>query len=256
MIDNKNKIFYSFITRDGYKGSEPAFYSLNDFEWVKQLENSFEDIKGELNNLIENNVETQPYFDKNIVSRENSWRTIPLMAWGVNFRKNSSRVPKTMLALKNIPGFVSASFNLLESGAEILPHYGDTDAIVRCHLGIKVSDGLPNLGFEVNGEQKAWEESKVFIFSDAHYHTAWNKSSEDRVILLFDVFLPKYINKKRRVSARVLSSLYLQSISQKFKMIQKLPKWLQMILYWFGAIFAYLLTPIRNALSYLFNRKS
>ena len=251
-MSDKQKIFYSFVTRDGYKGKEPAFYPVTDFFWVEEFEKNADKIYSELMSLLEKNVETHPYFDKNIVNRENSWRTIPLMAWGVKFRKNANRVPVTMSALEKIPGMVSASFNLLEPSAEILPHYGDTDAIVRCHLGLVVPAGLPETGFEVNGEQKPWEKGKVFIFSDAHCHRAWNNSKSERIILLFDVFLPKYLNKKRTVSARILSSLYLQSLSQKLQFIKKMPKWLQMIFYKIGTIFAYILTPIRNFFSAIF----
>lgn len=247
-----NKIYYSFVSRDGYLGDAPSFYDNAEFNWVKEIEEKSSEVLSELNLLLSDGTRKRSYFDKKIVKRPGSWKTIPLFWWGAKFFKNTSKTPVTTSLLERIPGMVSASFNLLEPNAEILPHNGDTDAIVRCHLGLVIPSQLPDAGFEVNGESRSWESKKLLMFSDAHIHRAWNYSAEERVVLLLDIVLPSYIGKKRRVSSRVLASLFFQSISQKLKFLRKMPKEFQMLLYWCGAFFAWFLVPLRNAIGKLF----
>ena len=41
MADLNNGIFYSFLERSGFNGSEPYFYNTADFPWVKHLEDNW-----------------------------------------------------------------------------------------------------------------------------------------------------------------------------------------------------------------------
>ena len=246
-------IFYSFIQRDGYKGNCPEYFNKEDFEWSGMLEDHWEEIKQELIILLKQQHKMLPYFDKDIVSRQNSWKTIPFYAWGVKFFKNSKKAPKTIKLLESVPGMVSASFNLLEPHAQIVPHYGDTNAVMRCHLGLIIPGSLPEIGFEVNGKQKSWHEGELLLFCDAHLHTAWNNTDKNRVILLFDVIRQEFMHKKHWVCSRILASLFLQSAAQKLPFLKKLPIVVQYFLYQCATVSAYLVVPVRNFVVKLFN---
>jgi aspartyl/asparaginyl beta-hydroxylase (cupin superfamily) len=250
----RGKLFYSFITRSGYEGDAPKYFDKNDFEWAKYLENNTHEIKSELLTFLAKDKELWPYFDKNIVSKKNSWKTIPFAAWNVKFRKNQMEAPKTMALLNSIPNLVSASFNMLDADSEILPHHGDTDGIMRCHLGLIIPGNLPEVGFEVDGESKSWEEGSLLIFCDAHKHRAWNHSKEQRFILLFDVIRPEFSSQKRQICAKVLASLYLQSLGSKIPILHKSPKVFQMVLYQIAILGARCTMPIRNLISSIFVR--
>ncbi|MCB9194612.1 MAG: aspartyl/asparaginyl beta-hydroxylase domain-containing protein [Flavobacteriales bacterium] len=243
------ELFYSFVTRDGYKGDAPAYFETSNFEWSKNLESQWLTIKSELDGFLSRGKELWPYFDQQIVSRKNSWKTIPLMAWGVHFRKNEKEAPITSKLLSEIPGLVSASFNMLEGDSEIVPHYGDTDGIMRCHLGLIVPGQLPEIGFKVQQESRSWHEGKLLLFCDAHQHTAWNRTTEKRYILLFDVIRPEYLQKQKQICSKVLASLFLQSISGKLPILRKLPMTAQMILYYMAIPMARISVPIRNTMS-------
>lgn len=246
MSKQHEKIFYSFITRDGYKGDSPTFFEREDFEWVEAVEKHFSEIKNELDEFLKSGHKLWPYFDKDIVTKEGNWKTIPFYAWGVKFYKNCKKAPVTTRVLEKVPGMVSASFNLLEGDTDIVPHYGDTNAIARCHLGLVIPGELPEVGFKVVTESRSWEEGKLLLFCDAHEHTAWNHSKESRYILLFDVIRPEFMRKKRWVSSRILASLFLQSLAQKIPFLKKLPLLIQYFIYQLATVSAWMVVPVRN----------
>jgi ornithine lipid ester-linked acyl 2-hydroxylase len=168
---------------------------------------------------------------------------------GVKFHSNLKKFPLTTKIINQIPGLVSASFNVLESNAEINPHFGDTNGIVRAHLGLLVPGTLPKLGFQVNLEQRTWEEGKLLLFCDGYPHRAWNYTKEKRIILLLDVIRPEFTHKKRTICGTVLASLFFQAIIQRLsflKIIIAVPFFALIQLAKFSAI---LLTPLYNFIS-------
>lgn len=245
-------IWYSFFNRNGFGGTEPYYYETKQFEWAANIENNAHIIRAELDKLLHENAQLTAYFDQNLVSTAKSWKTFPLMAWGVMMHQNCKKVPQTMALLQKIPGITSASFNLLEPHSNIKPHNGDTNAIARCHLGLYIPEGLPNCGFRVGTELKAWENDKLLLFCDAHQHEAWNYSSENRYILLFDVILTPYIHQSKNICGAVLASLFLQSGAARLGIsptsFDKIPKSIQYGLYYVAKYAAMILTPIRNFL--------
>lgn len=245
-------IWYSFFEREGFAGNAPFYYDKQQFEWAADIENNWLTIHSELQALLQANASLSPYFDQNMVDNSQSWKTFPLMAWGVILHKNCQRCPKTYALLRKIPHLVSASFNLLEPHSSIKPHNGDTNAIVRCHLGLQIPAALPHCGFRVGTETHTWQNGKLLLFCDAHEHTAWNNSPQNRYILLFDVILPTYSEKKRRICAAVLASLFLQSWAAKLGIQPSTfgtrPNLLQKILYYMAKLAALVLTPLRNFL--------
>ncbi len=245
-------IWYSFFHRNGFSGSEAPYYNTSQFAWTALIENNWQTIRSELDALLAAKTRLTAYFDQNMVTNAQSWKTFPMMAWGVTMHRNCRQCPQTMALLQQIPGLVSASFNLLEPHSTIKPHNGDTNAIARCHLGLYIPAGLPDCGFKVSGEDRAWENGKLLLFCDAHEHTAWNNSSQNRYILLFDVVLPPYLQQQRNVCGAVLASLFLQSWAGKLGIsptaFERIPKSLQNLLYYTAKYAAIGLSPLRNFL--------
>jgi aspartyl/asparaginyl beta-hydroxylase (cupin superfamily) len=252
MADLNNGIFYSFLERSGFNGSEPYFYNTADFPWVKHLEDNWMVIRDELDALIKSGQPMEAYFDKDLVTVAQSWKTIAFFAWGVKFFKACSKAPKTTALLESVPGMLSASFNMLEGNSTIKPHNGDTNAIVRCHLGLYVPAGLPETGFRVGTEKQPWNEGKFFIFCDAHEHTAWNNSGKKRYILLMDVMLPKFKAQQNDVRNTVLASLFLQSAAQKLSFLHKMPFAAQMLMLKVAKIGSAIAVPAWNFFGKLF----
>ena len=112
----------------------------------------------------------------------------------------------------------------MEPNSSIKPHYGDTNAIHRCHLGLLIPTSLPFTGFQVGYEKRSWEEGKLLIFNDAAYHKAWNESSQPRIVLIVDVIRPKFLKKKLWICARVNAIIKSQRIVQKSPILKSITK--------------------------------
>jgi aspartyl/asparaginyl beta-hydroxylase (cupin superfamily) len=97
----------------------------------------------------------------------------------------------------------------MEAHSEIKPHYGETDAVYRCHLPLVVPASLPVTGFQVGYEQRSWEEGKLLAFNDAAYHKGWNTSDKERIVLIFDVIRPELLPRAKRICATAHANIEL-----------------------------------------------
>jgi len=182
----------------------------------KKLENK-DAIREEFLKVLEEKNLFRPYFNQSLTSATNKWKTIGLKFWSINNFKNQKEFPVTTSIINQIPELISASFNKLEAQTQIMPHNGDTNGILRCHLGLIIEDGLPNTGFQVKNEKRAWKKDDLIVFTDAHYHTAFNFSNHDRYIFLFDIVREEVGKNRNNMINTVLSGLFLQKLIVIFK---------------------------------------
>jgi aspartyl/asparaginyl beta-hydroxylase (cupin superfamily) len=228
-----------------YKGDEPSYIDTKQFNWANDLQLNVDSIKEELTSYLQTH-QLQGYFNSSMVSKKNSWRTIALKTWNIQLFKNQKQFPVTTTLLNKYPQIISASFNLLESNSKILSHCGDTNAIYRCHLGLNIPEGLPNCGFKVRDELRAWENNQWLIFMDAYTHEAWNNSNNNRYILLIDILRDEFKLKKAYVCSTVLTSLFLQKKVENHK-------WLSLTKPWLVKIITRSLRPFAQVALYLSN---
>ena len=92
------------------------------------------------------------------------------------------------LVEEHVPRHGAAGFSVLAPGTEIQPHRGYQGPFLRCHLGLRVPEG--DCGLELESETRGWREGEVLVFDDRRPHRAWNRTAEERVVLLFD-FVPQ-----------------------------------------------------------------
>lgn len=93
-------------------------------------------------------------------------------------------------------GFVF--FSNLGSGAKIAPHNAPTNLRLRIHLPIVVAanndvdaeTGLPKCGIRVANSIRSYRENNALVLDDAYDHEVWNETSENRVVLLVDIWHP------------------------------------------------------------------
>lgn len=145
--------------------------------WVEKLKEHWEDILQEY--LL---TKTTPYFERDLYT--GNWDVFPFLFFDNTFSENIEKCPKTWNLLKDIPGLVNASFSILKPNTEILPHTGITNKVYRYHLGIKIPD---NCGMIVSNKETTWKPGQLLLFDDTQKHSAYNRSTEERVVLLFDV---------------------------------------------------------------------
>lgn len=198
-----------------YPHDMPFFYDPADFPVVREIEAQWQTIRDELVAAIqEGSSELVPYHDLEKTNKTASWRTAGLMYWTMKSKKNIARFPKTWEIFRRLPNVTSCSLHLLEPNSTIKPHVGDTDAMMRCHMGLIVPAPLPRCGFRCGTQTTSWTEGKVFIFNDACEHTAWNNTSENRYVISFDLMRPEFLPIKHWIAAQVLGKIHVEVMYQ------------------------------------------
>tara|TARA_B100001109_G_scaffold255500_1_gene258807 strand:+ start:6707 stop:7450 length:744 start_codon:yes stop_codon:yes gene_type:complete len=220
---NENTLWFSYTLKP-YNLDEPGFFNKADFSWTKHLEKNYPTFKKETERFLEKATLT-PYFNRSLSDKKNSWKTSGLLHWGLFVKENYVHFRESWAIIKQIPGIVSFSVSWLKAGSRIKEHNGDTNAIVRVHIPIRVPAQAPTCSFTVKNESRSWEEGKVLLFNDAQLHHAQNLSDEDRVVLILDVIRPEFLYQKDSICAKVLNGLIWQWMTQGYPTIRKYPLW-------------------------------
>jgi beta-hydroxylase len=153
--------------------------STSEFPFLKSLEDSWEEILGEYRVLA------PKYQVKWFESIHNDlWYIIELKFQGQDL-ENKKLAPVTSKLCDAISGIHTYGFSIMRPGCEIRPHVGYTNEVLRGHLSLVSNQ---NSGIKIGGQDFSWTEGKSFVFDDTLIHSAWNRGSEDRVVLLFDFF--------------------------------------------------------------------
>ena len=72
----------------------------------------------------------------------------------------------------------------------------------RCHFGVLVPNG--DIGIEVDGTKKTWEEGETLIFDSMRPHRVWNNTGKARYIVLIDCFRPEPNREETRAVHKLL----------------------------------------------------
>jgi aspartyl/asparaginyl beta-hydroxylase (cupin superfamily) len=236
-----------FLIEETYTGKHGFFYDAKQFPAIKALESNWHIIRDEISRLISNEEEIDvknlnpPY-----LSSPEAWKNLYFYNFGWQKHKNCDRYPKTHALLKSIPNLVFGGITVLKPKSKVLPHNGETNTTIRCHLGLKIPAPYPICGVRVGTEERGWEEGKVIMFSDAHYHTAWNDSNEQRFVLVFDIVRDEFANQKHWVCAKVLGALSLKMFYSKKPELKKVPMPLIRTAHSVFSTFWYLYLPMQN----------
>lgn len=123
-----------------------------------------------------------------------AWDAFFFYRHGQRFDANHQRCPVTSALLEEMELCRIANqapeicFSLLRAQSSIMPHYGVTNTRLVFHLPLVVpADCALNI---VDGESHAWVEGRPMMFDDTYQHEAWNRSNQDRMILLMDSWNP------------------------------------------------------------------
>ncbi|HKP25169.1 MAG TPA: aspartyl/asparaginyl beta-hydroxylase domain-containing protein [Dongiaceae bacterium] len=164
------------------------------FPFVAELEANWQEIRAELDVILKDR-EHIPFLDKISpdqarIAHSQKWRAFFLWGMGEELTGNTARCPKTAALLREVPGLRSAWFSILAPNYKIKPHRGITKGVLRSHLGLIVPKRWQKCRMIVGGESVRWREGKCFVFDDSMLHQVWNRTEEERAILLFDFDRP------------------------------------------------------------------
>lgn len=254
---NKNlKAWFSFSGNGKFIYRDEVYFDLSHESWKEEPELKYRLIFEELKKIkSQQDKNIVPYFNHTLASDAKKWKVFTFYLWGMKFNRNSDKCPQTVAMLEKIPGLISAAFSIMDANTDIKPHHGDSNIMMRCHLGLKVPSGLPQTGIDVNGEQKQWEEGKLFAFCDAQKHVAWNHSSDERWVLIFDVLRPEFRNKKNIFNAAMTGVAFLQFAFQKFYIFNHVPAFLRTFIMYSMIPLTWPYITLRNLAGKLFVRQ-
>jgi len=166
----------------------------SEFSWVPQLENSYDDVRKELDSILEN-PEDIPTFhqlspDQKRISKGNNWKTFAFYMYGERVDDNCALCPKTAAVLDSLPGMRSAMFSILAPHYHIPPHKGPTRAVIRAHLALKVPKEWEKVWIRVDDQILNWKTGEVMLFDDTYEHEVHNDTDETRAVLFIDIDRP------------------------------------------------------------------
>ena len=183
-----------------------TFYERDEFDWAAVLESQTAAIQRELDALLSAQAdEFEPYVAADAdrsggrapnahLAGSASWSAYHLLKRGIPVEGHAERFPKTLAAIEQAPlprmagRAPMALFSLLNPGAHIRPHHGLFNFRLICHLPLIVPAGC---SFRVGNQLREWREGELLIFDDSMEHEAWNRSDQQRIILLFEIWRPE-----------------------------------------------------------------
>ncbi|WP_159015504.1 aspartyl/asparaginyl beta-hydroxylase domain-containing protein [Cognatiluteimonas profundi] len=170
------------------------FYPRERFDWYDALEAATADIRDEFSNvapLLGSGGDTAgPESDPGAGAGD----AYSFHRRGKDFAEHLAACPRTAAALAGVPLRQIANhapevmFSVLAPGTHVKPRHGITNTRVVTHLPLIVPQGDCRL--VVGGEARAWQEGRCVTFDDTLLHEAWNRSSQQRVVLVVDTWNP------------------------------------------------------------------
>lgn len=186
MVENFNVKFAKY--------GNPPIYDNSTFPWVKEIEDNWEVIRDEINQVMERR-EDLPSFHEimpevETITTDNNWKTFFLAGYGLESDENTKRCPETTKLLKKIPGMKTAMFSILSPNKHIPAHKGPFNGVLRYHLGLIVPEPKEKCRIRIDKEIKHWDEGESIVFDDTFNHEVWNDTSGFRAVLFVDFVRP------------------------------------------------------------------
>lgn len=195
------------------------FQPRESLPWLAEIEAATADIRAELDALLAEPDLFEPYLkpradrpslDAAGMGMNPDWSAIFLWKDGVEQPDIARRCPRTLEALAAAPlshvpaRSPSILFSRLKAGARIPAHNGLINTRLICHLPLIAP---PGNRFRVGNDVREWREGEAWAFDDTIEHEAANTSSEDRTILIFDVWKPELSEEERRLVSSMFQAI-------------------------------------------------
>src|SRR3954452_2465214 len=209
-------LHYPFLPAD-------EFFDREMFPWLGELESATATIVAELNAILANpDPGLTPYISLpsgvpdskwSGLDKSLDWGAFHLWKEGERFDEACARVPRTAALVESLPicridgRAPNVFFSILRAGSHIPPHTGVTNVRGVVHLPLIIPEGCE---FRVGGETRSWVQGQAFAFDDTIEHEAWNRSEDDRAILIIDVWNPYLSDDERTMICRLYEAADVQ----------------------------------------------
>jgi aspartyl/asparaginyl beta-hydroxylase (cupin superfamily) len=176
------------------KVGNPPVFERDVFDWVPRLEDNWEAIRDEALAVLERPEFVPPLRDvspdHSRIATDEKWKVFFLVGYGYEVAGNTARCPVTSKLIKSVPGLISAFFSIHTPGTHLPRHYGPTNGMITCHLGLQIPQDRNGCRIAIDDRDYNWDAGRFLIFDDTYYHEVWNDTDENRVVLLMHVERP------------------------------------------------------------------
>jgi len=186
--------------------------------WAKSLVQAWQEIREEASRLLHCSTNFEDFLGlkptevaPDLVggrAQRPAWDAFFFYRRGKRFDKQNKLAPGTSELLEasslcHLPNQApEILFSVLRAQSHIMPHHGTTNARLVFHLPLIVPrDCSLNI---VNHGEHVWREGEPVMFDDTYLHEAWNRSDEDRVVLLMDCWNPHLTEAEREGFTRIV----------------------------------------------------
>ena len=179
------------------------------FDFVKKLENNFNIIEDEVNQIETDLNKLKLISNVNEDIYQGKWKDLFFYNNGARNDVTCKAFPGIANIIDSIPEFQGVNpgcvcLSFIYPGTKVEPHFGISNNKLRLHLGIKNLDNSTLYVRDKSNDNKAkvlslnWEKGKAFIFDDSFEHWVINNNVglKPRIILLADIWHPQLSKKQ------------------------------------------------------------
>jgi hypothetical protein len=244
------KLVYLRPPKEEYHGSLPSFYPYEDFPELKPLQENWKAIRDEIIAYEKERGDISGIHSYSPADVKGNWSTINLESYMVLFHNQRKKFPLISKITSEIPTCTTVTISILSPHTEIKPHFGDTNGVIRAHLGLIVPDPYPVVGMRVGDEESGWKEGELLLFTIVKRHSVWSTSPRKRYLLLID-FVPKTLEKRQwEICAKTLGSQTYIFLYRRIPFMRKLPETIVRFLCFCFSIFWRMVLPIQRKIKW------
>lgn len=243
------ELVYLRPPKEEYHGRLPNFYPPEWFPELNPLKENWQAIRDEIlaYERERGNIKGMGSYSPAQVSGTD-WSTINLMSYMVLFHKNRERFPVLTALTDRIPNITTVTISVLSPHTEIKPHYGDTNGVIRAHVGLIVPEPYPAIALQVGDEAQGWADGEVMAFTIVQRHLAWNRSDHKRYVLIID-FVPEVLaDRQTEICRKTLGSQTYIFLYKRIGVLRHLPEFLASFSCAFFSFLWWFLLPVQRRL--------
>jgi aspartyl/asparaginyl beta-hydroxylase (cupin superfamily) len=244
------ELVYLRPPKEEYHGNLPNFYPPEMFRELDFLKDHWEEMRDEIIAYEKEKGNIDGITSYSPAGVEGNWSTINLMSYMILYHKKRKDFPVISRITDLIPNCTTVTISVLYPETQIKPHYGDTNGVVRVHLGLIVPDHYPIVGMKVGDEEQGWKDGELLYFTIVCRHSVWSRSEKKRYVLLFD-FVPRVLEKKKiEICTKTLGSQTYIFLYKWIFFMKYFPEFIADFMCWGFSILWRILLPIQRKIKW------
>lgn len=172
-----------------------VWYDPLQFPVVHDLESRFAEIKAEALS-----IRSMFYYEEaENISRSGSWQVCMIYEQGRRNEVVCKQCPATMAVLDSNSSVRRGAgliyISQVGPHTHVAKHKASNNIRLRCHLALSIPAG--DCAIRVGDAVHRWEEGKCIVFDDTFEHEIWNRTDEERFVLIVDLWHPNLTDFER-----------------------------------------------------------